>query len=155
MKISTVCLFILAMLPFYAQASEHAASCTSKGCTLDASGTINLSQTRSFARAKNIAFKINDNVQGVLKLYHSKANNKDMIKGEFLMNNAVNQKSYLRYKIVFKDPKGAVGQTKGDLHLSHGKNQKMKFGSIVLSAQDMKNINSYQIQVYASDKKFK
>jgi hypothetical protein len=157
MNIKAACVYILAIAPLSSYAAEPAGTCSHTNgatrCNLSSTGTINLSQTRSFGKTKNIQFTLNNNVKGVLKLHHSKANNKDTIKGVFLVDNTSTEKSYVQYRVVFKDKVGAVAQTKGELHLAKGKNQKMRFGSIVLTPEDMRNISTYDIQMVASNRK--
>lgn len=154
----TVFLFIVSFmsLSLFANMKQHVATCGANGsCTLKASGTVNLSQTRNPMRAKTIAFRVNDKVAGTLKLYQSRVNNKDLVKGQFLLDNTSNKKSYFRYKVVLKDKVGVVAQSKGEIHLNQGKNQKMRFGSIVMPAEHMENITTYEIQVVETNGKLR
>lgn len=134
MNIKTAFVLLL-LLPFSLMAAQHS------------TGGINLMQTNGVGKTKNIFFALNNNVKGVLKLYWSRAYNKDTIKGVFIMNNTGNQKYKMKYRVVFKDRVGAVAQSKGDIFLSPGKYQKKKFGSVVLAREDMRNIDSYDIKI--------
>lgn len=115
---------------------------------LSDSGSINFMQTKGYAKTKNITFTIDNNINGVLRLYYSPVKNKNIIRGEFIVNNTNAKKTDLRYRIVFKDKIGAIAQSKGNMILNQGKNQKVKFGSIVLTKEDLKNINSYDIKIH-------
>jgi hypothetical protein len=113
---------------------------------LTSSGNINFMQANSPAKTKNIPFTLN-NVSGTLKLYYNRNNKNDIIRGEFIVNNSASKKSHIHYRIVFKDKVGAVAQSKGDIIVGRTKNQKVKFGSVILTKEDMKNINSYDIKM--------
>lgn len=129
--------------------SKHIASCSHKDahCKIAATGSINLMQTHSYAKAKNIHFILNDKVKGILRLYYSRTRQGDVIRGEFIIDNVALKKSHIQYRVVFKDKVGVVAQSKGDILLTRGKNQKMKFGSVVLTEEDMRNIDRYDIKI--------
>lgn len=150
MNAKTVLMSLLVACPLSVLASErHIAQCQqgNANCQLVASGRINLLQTRGYAKTKDIFFTINNDVNGVLRLYYSRTKNQNLIRGEFIVNNTDAKRADLRYRVVFKDKVGAVAQSKGNMMLARGKNQKVKFGSVVLMKEDIKNIHTYEIKM--------
>jgi hypothetical protein len=133
--------------------SKHAAKCVERNddlhCKLNGTGAINLMKATNANNTKNIFLKINHDIEGELRLYHQYAKHKDAIKGEFMLDNFSGTKTQIQYKVVFKDKKGAVAQTKGQIHLAVGERQKIRFSTIVLPLQDIKNISTYEISMVA------
>lgn len=142
MNIKIACLLITVLFPFLVHANPG---------KLSLSGAVNMSQTLN-NRTKNIHFTFNKDIKGVLKLYKIKFKNKELIKGEFWMDNTSLAKSYIKYSVIFKDKVGPIAQSKGEIHIGKGKNQKVKFGSILLAPEDMRSINAYQIQMMSANK---
>jgi hypothetical protein len=135
--------------------NNHVATCDEgEGvhvCKLIARGPINLFKTTGARNAKNIFISLSDNLAGELRLFKNQANNSHSIRGEFLFDNFIRQKAFIQYRVIFKDSKGAVAQTRGEIHLKHGKRQRIGFSTIVLREQDLKNITSYEIRLVASN----
>lgn len=161
MMTRTVCFLGLTLLSSLLHAyefgsSKHNGHCSSgTECKLVASGVVNLTQTNSPMRAKNIFFNLNENIKGVLRVYYSRANHKDAIKGAFHIDNLAHNTSFILYRVIFRDKQGMVAQTRGDIHLSGGRNQRLPFSTIELTAEDMKNIHSYEIQLISSHHKIR
>jgi hypothetical protein len=151
------CLFLVSMtaIAFEATHNKHIAQCSTQNleanCKILAHGGINLAHTHNIKTAKHIFFKLNPEVKGVLRLYQTKAVDMDAIKGEFLFENTSPEQSYISYKVIFKDKKGAVAQTEGHILLPKGKQQTKRFSTIDLSPQDMENIETYEIKLIAAN----
>lgn len=147
----TVILVILLFIPISLLAlnssNKHVSTCIENKCKITGAGPINFSKATSHYNAKNIFFEFNKSVNGELRLFHTPTKEHDYIRGEFVLDNRTNAKISIQYHVAFKDKKGLITQTKGELLLHSGKKQKIKFSNIPLTAQDMKNITSYEIRL--------
>ncbi len=139
---------ILAILCLLSTTVGAKSSCEGglKGCHYSTTGAMNL-HTASKEHAKIIPLRINENTFGDISLYHSKANHMDSVRGAFSFHNDTGHKAIIRYRVILKDKKGIVAQTKGHLHLLPGNTQQIKISNIVLSERDIKNITNYEIQM--------
>ncbi len=163
MKIRAVFLIISCVISLALKASDyhphphnnHVATCDEGNgihvCKLFAHGPINLIKASGNRNAKNIFLSLNDHIAGELRLFKNHANDSHSIRGEFLFDSFLRQKTFIQYRVIFKDSKGAVAQTRGEIHLKHGKRQRIGFSTIVLREQDLKNITSYEIRLVASN----
>ncbi|MBS0286895.1 MAG: hypothetical protein JSR17_06335 [Proteobacteria bacterium] len=134
MKISAVILAILSLtFPLLSQAFSQ-------------SGAINLHEATKH-HAKAIPLRINEHTYGDISIYHSKANAVDSVRGGFSFSNDTKQKVVLKYRVILKDKKGIVAQTRGHIHLLPGHTQNIKMSNIVLRERDIKSINSYEIEM--------
>ncbi len=115
-------------------------------------GAINLTNADSPSKAKNVPLKLNNKVDGKINLYHSEHRGVDAIRGEFVLENKQPKKMFLKYRVVFNDKKGLVAQSKGTIHLSGGKTEKVRIGNIVMSRHGAREISSYEIHVVESGK---
>ncbi len=150
-----VCLVVTA-LHAEQDMNKHTGKCVTKNgindCKMSAVGSINLAQTNGKYNAKNIFLKMNNKMDGELRLYHEKAKGTDFVRGEFALDNMSSQKLFVKYRVILKDKKGIVAQTAGYIHLTDGRRQKKKISYIELRKQDIKNIASYEIKIDASNK---
>lgn len=150
------CLTTSALSAAHPDMTTHTAKCTIKNgindCKLSAVGTINLGKTNGKFNAANIFLKMNNKMDGELRLYHNHVKGTDFVRGEFLLDNMSRQKLFLKYRVILKDKKGIVAQTAGYIHLGDGRRQKKKISYIELGKQDLKNIASYEIKIDASNK---
>ena len=133
-----VCLVVTA-LHAEQDMNKHTGKCVTKNgindCKMSAVGSINLAQTNGKYNAKNIFLKMNNKMDGELRLYHEKAKGTDFVRGEFALDNMSSQKLFVKY-----------------IHLTDGRRQKKKISYIELRKQDIKNIASYEIKIDASNK---
>lgn len=148
-------MFPLTLLAFEQHANSHAGHCEQTHdihvCRLFASGPINLLKTTGKRNAKNVFLHVNDHLAGELRLFQNQIKGKHSVKGEFIFDNFLKYKTYIQYRVIFKDKKGAVAQTRGEIHLKHGKRQNVGLSTIVLREHDLKNISSYEIRLVASN----
>lgn len=114
----------------------------------ESSGKINLSHADDMTSARNIPLNMDNKLQGEISLYHSVGKGGVYaIRGEFLVDNLSPQKKYYKYRVVLKDKKGVVAQTRGQIHLHAGKNQKIKLSNMVMRQQDARTISSYEVHI--------
>lgn len=111
---------------------------------LKASGSLNLHSATQL-HAKTIPLRINEETYGDISLYHSKAHNMDSVRGAFSFHNDSHKLAKYKYRVILKDRKGIVAQTRGTLHIAPGHTQKIKISNIVLRERDIKSISEYEI----------
>ena len=133
---------ILAILCLFLSANAQA----KQDGQYSATGSLNL-HTASQAHAKTIPLRINDETYGDISLYHSKAHQMDSVRGAFSFHNDTRHKAVYKYRVILKDKKGIVAQTRGTLHIAPGHTQQIKISNIVLRERDIKNITNYEIQM--------
>ncbi|MBS0286659.1 MAG: hypothetical protein JSR17_05145 [Proteobacteria bacterium] len=160
----TVCIIILAITfaPLYAKEStkdKHETKCSAlkdgHQCHLVKSGNIKLKINSEELDRKKIALKTHqDKIAGDLHLYHSHIYDdhtyKDVIQGEFLLDNHTEHNAHVQYQLLLKDKIGLIAKTVGSIHLPKGAKQPIRCSNIPLSAKEIKNINSYEIRLVTS-----
>lgn len=125
-------------------------------CKLSSTGHIRLHNTSCPEDASKIPLVFNQqNIAGELLLYHTHVYDddhyKDMVKGEFVIDNFSANKEYIQYQVILKDKKGHVAKTTGDIIVPLGKKQRIRLSSVPLSKKEIHNISSYEIKCVASN----
>ncbi len=138
-KAGFLAILCVSLFSSFAQAKSHDGQ-------FSASGSLNLNKA-SEAHAKTIPLRINDNTYGDISLYHSKAHQMDSVRGSFSFHNDTHHKAIYKYRVILKDKKGIVAQTRGTLHIAPGNTQKIKISNIVLRERDIKNITDVEVQM--------
>lgn len=160
----TVCIFILliAFVPLQAKEStkhKQTAKCSAvkdgHECQLVKSGKIKLKINSEELDLKKIALKTHhDKITGNLHLYHSHVYDdhtyKDVVQGEFLLDNLTEHHTNVQYQLLLKDKIGLIAKSVGNIHLPKGTKQPIRCSNIPLSAKEIKNINSYELRLVTS-----
>ncbi|HRE33411.1 MAG TPA: hypothetical protein PLD88_15675, partial [Candidatus Berkiella sp.] len=125
----------LAAFPLYAsniKSQPQNAKCAAvngiQKCNLIIKGAINIKATSDTADAIKIPMMLmNDKMMGELLLYQSHIYDddhfKDVVKGEFVIDNLTAKNEYIQYQVVLKGKNGLIAKTTGDMLVKPGKNQ--------------------------------
>lgn len=128
---------------------KHTAHCqdhaSASACQLKGKGDFSVNQYKHRRNAKNIFVSMNPYMDGELRLYQSKTGN--AVNGEFMLDNHSKKNMLIQYQVIFKGKAGLIAKTSGHVLLKQGKRQKINFSDIVLSHQDLNNIQSYEIKL--------
>lgn len=151
MLIRAVIFIILFTIMATSFAASSSKALMAKPCQSTKSGKLKIVPNKDELNTKTISFTIHDNkISGQLCLYHANVYDdhsyKDVVKGEFLMDNISEHKTQIQYHVILKDKKGLLAKTTGHIHLRSGLKQLVHFSSIPLPVKDIKNITSYEIK---------
>lgn len=123
-------------------------------CRMIKSGDIKINDLTE--EPEKVSFVLRENkMSGFLSLHHANIYDddhyKDVVKGEFVFENASNEKNYMQYQVILKGKNGLIAKTTGDMIVPSGTSQPMRMGNVPLSIREINNISSYEIKCVSSN----
>lgn len=164
-KTALLTMGFLAAFPLYAanmtsqpQNAKCAAVNGIQKCNLTLKGAINIKATSDTGDAIKIPLVlINEKMLGDLLLYQSHVYDddhfKDVVKGEFVIDNLTARNEYIQYQVVLNGKNGLIAKTTGDMIVKPGKNQTIRLSNVPLNTKEIAKITTYEIKCISSNVK--